>query len=196
MRAFKTEKRKNKIVSVIKSRQKSLRLVIENIHDPHNVSAIFRTCDAVGVPKVSLVYTVEKFPKIGKKSSASAFKWVEKEKFKSIKECYDSLRSEGYAVYSSTISEGAVSLYDLDLKGKIAIVLGNEHRGVSQDAADLADKKFLIPMQGMVQSLNVSVAAAVILYEAYRQRLACGMYDSSEFSAEEIENLVEAWCRK
>ena len=196
MIAFKTEKRKNKIISVVNSRKKSLRLVLENIHDPHNVSAIFRTCDAVGVPKVSLVYTVEKFPKIGKKSSASAFKWVEKEKFKSIKECYDSLKSQGYTIYSSSICGDAVSLYDLDFTGKTAIVLGNEHRGVSEEAAGLADKKFLIPMRGMVQSLNVSVAAAVTLYEAYRQRFAKGLYDLSEFSAEELDNMVEAWCRK
>ncbi len=196
MIAFKTEKRKNKIIKVINRRQKSLRLVLENIHDPHNVSAIFRTCDAVGVPKVSLVYTIEKFPKIGKKSSASAFKWVEKEKFKSIKECYDSLREEGYSIYSSSISDDSVPLYDLDLTGKIAVVLGNEHRGASGEAADLADKKFLIPMQGMVQSLNVSVAAAVILYEAYRQRLFGGKYDSSEFSEEELERMAENWSRK
>jgi tRNA (guanosine-2'-O-)-methyltransferase len=84
----KSEKRTNKIISVLNARQKSLQIVIENIHDPHNVSAIFRTCDSVGVGKVSLVYNKEKFPGIGKKSSASANKWVEKQKFKDIKECF------------------------------------------------------------------------------------------------------------
>lgn len=196
MKEFKTEKRKNKITSVINYRQKSLRVVLENIHDPHNVSAIFRTCDAVGVSKVSLVYTIEKFPKIGKKSSASAFKWVEKDKYKSIKECYDTLRKDGYTIYASSISEDAVSLYDLDLTKKVAVVLGNEHRGVSDEAAELADKKFLIPMYGMVQSLNVSVATAVILYEAQRQRKQNGFYDSTEYSEEELEKFIEAWCKK
>ena len=99
MKQFRTEKRKNKIVSVIKARQNSLSVVLENIHDPHNVSAIFRTCDAVGVPKVSLVYDIDQFPKIGKKSSASALKWVEKEKYKSINECYDSLHENGFKIY-------------------------------------------------------------------------------------------------
>ena len=196
MKEFKTEKRKNKITSVINYRQKSLRVVLENIHDPHNVSAIFRTCDAVGVSKVSLVYTIEKFPRIGKKSSASAFKWVEKDKYKSIKECYDTLRKDGYSIYASSISEDAVSLYDLDLTKKVAVVLGNEHRGVSDEAAELADKKFLIPMYGMVQSLNVSVATAVILYEAQRQRKQNGFYDSTEYSEEELEKFIEAWCKK
>ena len=85
---FRTEKRIEKIKWVLSKRQPSLRIVIENIHDPHNVSAIFRTCDAAGIPKVSLLYNFEKFPKIGKKSSASAYKWIESEKYKSVEECY------------------------------------------------------------------------------------------------------------
>jgi len=194
--SFKTEKRKQKIISVANARQKSLRIVLENIHDPHNVSAIFRTCDAVGISKISLVYTMEKFPKIGRKSSASAFKWVEKEKFKTISSCYESLHSEGFEIYASSICEDAVPLYKLDLTKKVSVVLGNEHRGVSNEAADSADKKFLIPMVGMVQSLNVSVATAVILYEAFRQRNKKGMYDKSEFTEEELNQIINYWVGK
>ena len=196
MKSFKTEKRLQKIISVVKSRQKSLRLVLENIHDPHNVSAIFRTCDAVGITKVDLVYSIEKFPKIGKKSSASAFKWIEREKYKDVNLCFSNLHKEGFKIYASAISDDAVSFYDLDLTKKIAIVLGNEHRGISEEAADLADKKFVIPMVGMVQSLNVSVAAAVILYEAFRQRIKKGMYETSEYSEDELEKLINEWCYK
>ena len=105
MKSTRTEKRTTKINRVLDARQNSLRVVIENIHDPHNVSAIFRTCDAVGVPKISLVYNVEQFPKIGKKSSASAFKWVEKEKYKTIDECYASLRANGFKIYASALNE-------------------------------------------------------------------------------------------
>lgn len=196
MKKFRTEKRKNKIASVVKTRQKSLTVVLENIHDPHNVSAIFRTCDAAGVPKVSLIYNIEKFPKIGKKSSASAFKWVEKEKYKSVKECYDYLREQGFKIYASTIGDESKNLYELDLTKKTAVVLGNEHRGVSEEAAELADEKFLIPMHGMVQSLNVSVAAAVILYEAMRQRKEKGMYEKSEFTESELNDLIDKWSKK
>jgi tRNA (guanosine-2'-O-)-methyltransferase len=194
--AFKTEKRKQKIISVANARQKSLRIVLENIHDPHNVSAIFRTCDAVGVHKVSLLYTVEKFPRIGKKSSASAFKWVEKDKFRDVEACYNSLREDGFTILASSICEDAVSLYDLDLTKKVAIVLGNEHRGVSEEAVKLADKKFLIPMHGMVQSLNVSVASAVVLYEAFRQRLKKKMYDKTEYSSDEMSELLQSWYKR
>lgn len=196
MKAFLSERRLQKITSVVKSRQHSLKLVLENIHDPHNVSAIFRTCDAVGVPKVSLIYNLEKFPKIGKKSSASALKWVEKEKFSSVSDCYSSLRQDGFLIYASSISEKAVDFYKLDLKKKIAIVLGNEHRGVSNEALSQADKTFRIPMFGMVQSLNVSVAAGTILYEALRQRIKKGFYNKSELSESELDDLIEKWSRK
>ena len=196
MKTSRTEKRVAKVESVLKARQDSLIVVIENIHDPHNVSAIFRTCDAVGVPKVSLIYNVDKFPKIGKKSSASAFKWVEKEKYKSVKECYADLHSRGFKVYASALNEQSKNLYDLDLTGKTAIVLGNEHKGVSDEAAESADETFMVPMYGMVQSLNVSVATAVILYEALRQRLAKGMYERSDYNSEELNEKKEAWLRK
>lgn len=196
MREFKSEKRLNKIVSTLKRRQFDLMVVLENIHDPHNVSAIFRTCDAVGIPKVSLVYTIEKFPKIGKKSSASAFKWIEREKYKSIENCYSELRKDGFKIYASSISEDSRSIYELDLSQKVAIVLGNEHRGVSNEASHLADERIMIPMFGMVQSLNVSVAAAIILYEAARQRIIKGKYEISQISENELDRLVEQWCSK
>jgi tRNA (guanosine-2'-O-)-methyltransferase len=196
VKSFKTEKRTNKITSVASTRQFSLRVVLENIHDPHNVSAIFRTCDAVGIPKVSLVYTEESFPKIGKKSSASAFKWVDKEKFKSIDECYSKLREQGFVIYASALMDNSKNLYDLDLTKKCAIVLGNEHRGVSTEAAKKADEVFLIPMFGMVQSLNVSVAGAVTLYEALRQRQRKIMYELNEMNEPEINELLEKWIKK
>ena len=196
MRNFKTEERLQKITSVVKSRQHSLRVVLENIHDPHNVSAIFRSCDAVGVPKVSLIYNTEKFPKISKTSSSSANKWIEKEKFENVEKCYSSLRKEGFKIYASMLADEAVDLFDLNLTEKTALVMGNEHRGVSEDAAKLADKIFYIPMSGMIQSLNVSVATAVTLYEAYRQRKSKGMYAKSELSEKEIENMIDEWCDK
>jgi tRNA (guanosine-2'-O-)-methyltransferase len=196
VRNTKTEKRLQKITSVVKSRQQSLTIVMENIHDPHNVSAIFRTCDAVGIQKVNLIYNQELFPRIGKKSSASAFKWVDKEKFKSVDECYNELRKNGYKIFASSLTKKSKSIYDLDLTAKTAIVVGNEHRGVSETAAKLADEIFLIPQFGMVQSLNVSVATAVVLYEALRQRLLKGRYEESEFDEKTTESMIDKWCEK
>jgi len=193
VKTIRSEKRTNKIISVINFRQKSLHVVLENIHDPHNVSAIFRTCDSVGVGRVSLVYNIEPFPKIGKKSSASAYKWVEREKYKNIKDCALLLKKDGFKVLVSSITDSSKSIYDFDLTKKMAIVFGNEHRGVSKEAEEIADEKFIIPMFGMVQSLNVSVAAAICLYEASRQRSLKGMYDKSEFSKDELEMKINEW---
>jgi len=196
VKTIRTERRTNKIKSVLLARQDSLKIVLENIYDPHNVSAIFRTCDAAGIPKATLLYYTEPFPKIGKKSSASAFKWVEKEKFKSVEKCFETLKSEGYKIYASHISDDAKNLYDLDLTEKIALVLGNEHRGISDEAAELADERFVIPMYGMVQSLNVSVSAAITIYEALRQRTKKGMYNSNTISQEELEEKINNWSKK
>ncbi len=196
MRAFKTEKRLAKIESVIRARQHSLTVVFENIHDPHNVSAMLRTCDAVGVPNVSLIYSIEKFPRISRISSASANKWITRENFKNVSDCYSSLRKKGFKIFASALTEGSKYLYDLDFTGKSAVVLGNEHRGVSIEAAEQADEIFHIPMNGMVQSLNVSVANAVILYEIFRQRFKLGMYPSKDLSEIEIEKQIDEWCKK
>ncbi len=168
-----------------------MHLVLENIHDPHNVSAIFRSCDAVGLPLVSLVYNYEKFPKIGKKSSASAFKWVKRQKFTNIPDCYSALRNDGFKIYASTLKDTSVNLYDLDLSEKVALVIGNEHRGISGEAEKMADSTVYIPMFGMIQSLNVSVSAAVMLYEAARQRMVKGMFFNEDLKGEELDKMMK-----
>ena len=196
MRKFKTEKRLNKIVNVAKQRQFSLRVVLENIHDPHNVSAIFRTCDAVGVSQVDLLYTMEKFPKISKVSSASSKKWVEQRKFESTEECSMTLKQEGFKIFGTVLADEAENIYNLDLTEKVAILMGNENRGLSEEIIKNCDKLIYIPMRGMIQSLNVSVATAVILYEAQRQRTLKGMYEKSELPKNELETLINYWCDK
>ncbi|MFZ1321707.1 MAG: RNA methyltransferase [Ignavibacteria bacterium] len=175
---------------MISKRQKFLTLVLENIHDPHNVSAIFRSAEAAGIDKIFLVYNTTKFPKIGKTSSASAKKWITTEKFENVKDCFDELRKNKFHIYSTHMSENKkkdLNLYDLDLTKKVAIVLGNEHSGVSDEVKELSDKNFLIPMFGLIQSLNVSVAAAVCVYEALRQRLQKGMYEKSGYTKTELK---------
>ena len=196
MRKFKTDERLQKIISTATARQFSLHVVMENIHDPHNVSAIFRTCDAVGVPKISLLYTFESFPRISKTSSSSANKWIDVEKYNDTKNCYDQLRAQGFKVYASMLNKNAVNIYNIDLTKKIALVFGNEKRGVSAEAEKLADETFYIPMRGMIQSLNVSVAAAVTLYEAQRQRVIKKMYEQSELEKKELDALIDRWCEK
>lgn len=196
---WRTERREQRLREVLHHRQPGLTVVLENIHDPHNVSAILRSADAVGVHEVSLLYNVETFPNLsrwGKRSSAGTRKWIERTKYQTVEACYGALRQRGFTIYASSFSEESKSLLDLDLTGKVAFVMGNESRGISDEAARQADARYIVPMVGMTQSLNVSVAAAVTLYEAYRQRQAAGLYDEPQLPAEEIERLLAAWLKK
>ena len=188
-----SERRLTKIERVLRWRQPGITVVMENIHDPHNVSAMLRTCDAAGVMEVQLVYTDEEFPDIGKKSSASAKKWVERRRFNSVAECYSKLKKDGFTIYATRIGEESKAPCKLDFTRKAALVFGNEHRGVSDEAAKLADGLVQIPMFGMIESLNVSVACAILLYEAVRQRMDAGKYDSSSLSDTVLEKLVKSW---
>ena len=193
---MKSEKRTKKIFTVLSRRQPDLTIVIENIHDPHNVSAMLRSADAVGIHEVQLVYTKEKFPRVGKKSSSSANKWVQLRKYDSVQSCYERLRAEGFAIYATRLEESARPLYSLDLNQKTAFVFGNEHAGVSDEAAALADATIMIPMMGMIQSLNVSVACAVTVYEALRQRLAEEKYGTAKFEKQDFDKVYAEWLKK
>jgi tRNA (guanosine-2'-O-)-methyltransferase len=189
----KSERRLARIREVLERRQPDLTVVMENIHDPHNVSAVLRSCDAAGVLQVELLYTIEKFPRIGRKSSSSANKWLTRRTHTSVEECYTVLRREGFQILATHLKDDALPLHVLDLTRPSALVFGNEHRGVSPEAARLADANVRIPMMGMIQSLNVSVAAAVALFEALRQRFACGMYDAPRLTPEALEELYSDW---
>ncbi|MDD5362714.1 MAG: RNA methyltransferase [Ignavibacteria bacterium] len=193
-----TEKRLKKFKKVVSKRQKYLTLVLENIHDPHNVSAILRSSESVGIDKIYLIYNDEKFPKISPVSSASAKKWVELVKFTNVDDCFKELKKQKYKIYSTHMAEGGKneSLFELDLTKRTALVFGNEHRGVSDEIKEKSDSNFLIPMVGMVQSLNVSVSVAVCIYEAMRQRIEKGMYKKSGYTKKELSEKLEKYLNK
>ncbi len=194
---FLSDDRSEKIYACVSRRQPSLSIVLENVHDPHNVSAVLRSCDAVGVIDVHLVYhSGQSFPELGEKSSASARKWVLTHKHSSIDECYDCLRKEGKKILTTGMSNEARSLYAIDFKEPIAIVFGNEHAGVSEEAILKADGNMLIPQVGMIQSLNISVACAVTLYEAFRQRSINGMYDSIQMDDIMLKDYLNVFALK
>jgi tRNA (guanosine-2'-O-)-methyltransferase len=191
-----TPEREEKFRRVIANRQPTLTVVMENIHDPHNISAILRTCDAVGMLDVYVISNKAPKPKFGKKSSASAKKWVNARFFSSVDDCYAALREKGFKIWATHLSSNALSLYALPLSEPAALVFGNEHAGVSEEARASADGNFIIPMMGMIQSLNVSVACAVTLYEALRQRHEAGMYGGTELSEAQQGGLFRLWEEK
>ncbi len=188
-----TERRLARMRGTLARRQPGLTVVLENVHDTHNVSAVLRSCDAVGAASAHLVYTIEETPLIHSGVAASAQRWLDVHEHEDIPACYQALRSEGFSIYATELSEDATDFYDLDLTKPTALVFGNETRGVSDDASRLADGRVMIPMMGMVESLNISVACAVSLFEAARQRREAGMYDTSGWDDGELEERLRAW---
>jgi tRNA (guanosine-2'-O-)-methyltransferase len=193
-----TSRRQQRIADVVSRRQPDLTLVLENVHDPHNVSSVLRTCDAVGVFRVHLIYSSEEPPAgaFARSTSASAAKWVETTRHDSVEACYASLRQQGFTILATAFESGAHDLYDVDLRQPIAIAFGNEMRGLTAEAIAQADGCVVLPMLGMVQSLNISVACAVTLYEALRQRREAGDYATAKIPDGEREQLVEAWLKR
>jgi tRNA (guanosine-2'-O-)-methyltransferase len=191
-----SERRLARMTGVLARRQPDLTVVLENVHDPHNLSAVLRSCDAVGIGTVHLVYTWEERPKLSRASSASAVKWLCIVEHSSIADCYQALRAKGFRIYATHLGEASLDLYELDLVQPTALVFGNEHRGVSREALALADAGVVIPMMGMVQSLNISVACAVSLYEALRQRRLAGAYDSASLSDTEMRARLTLWLQR
>lgn len=191
-----TPRRRERLLEVLRRRQDDLTLVLANIHDPHNVSAIYRSCDAFGVSRVHLYYTNTPFPTLGRKTSASARKWVESARHKNSADLMTALHSAGMQVLATSCAPDARPLRAWDFTRPTAVIMGNEHSGVEPELLSLADGGLYIPMRGMIQSFNVSVAAAIILAEASRQREAAGMYAASRLSEAELEEKLEEWLRK
>lgn len=191
-----TAARRRRVVDVLNRRQDDLTLILSHIHDPHNVSAIYRSCDAFGVSKVRLYYKNQPFPELKRKTSASARKWVETERHADADAMLTNLRGEGFKIIATSFEDGAIPLWDLDFLRPSAIILGNEHDGVEEELRKKADELLYVPMMGMIQSLNVSVAAAVILAEAARQRTAAGLYQSSRAKPELYEQRLARWLEK
>ncbi len=190
-----TPEREARIRNVLSMRRKDITLVMDNVWDPHNVSAILRSCDAFGVLRVHLYYTTEKWPDLGAKSSASAKKWVDRRRHTDAAAMLGGLRSQGFQVLRTGFSPTAKPLMDFDFTRPSAVILGNEHRGVSPEIQELVPDELYIPMQGMVQSFNVSVAAALILYEAFSQRRAAGSV-GTDLGGEELRELEADWKRR
>jgi len=190
-----TPERAAKIKKVLSHRQGDLVVVMENVHDPHNISAVLRTCDAVGVQDVFVLTTrIPRHKKFGKNSAASATGWLTIHQYENTQECMEAVRKKCDKIFATHLGIQSASLYDLDLTQRIALVFGNEHAGVTEECLEYCDGNFIIPQMGMVQSLNISVACAITLYEALRQRQLAGFYNGTpRIPAAELKTLAENW---
>ena len=187
------ERRLERFREVLRRRQKDLVVFVENVKNEHNFSAILRTCDAVGVHRIFYYYEGNGDVSVNEGISLGAQRWLFLERVHNVPERLERLKREGFQLVVTWIGEGSVDFREVDYTRPTVVVVGNELKGVSEEVARLADIRIIIPMMGMVRSLNVSVATAVVLYEAQRQRQEKGMYDRPSLSEEEMEEIVEKW---
>jgi len=189
-----TPERQKRLLSVLRKRQNDLTVVLENVLDPHNISAVMRTCDAVGLQDIYVLNTkIPKHKKWGAKSSSSAAKWLTVHQFTEAEECFSSLRKNYSTILTTCLTDDAISLHEIDFTRSTALVFGNEHDGVSEEIRKFSDGNFIIPQVGIIQSLNISVACAVSLYEAYRQKTLAGHYNEQKINGEEAKMLLKDW---
>lgn len=176
---------------MLATRQPDLTVCLEQVHKPHNVSAIIRTADAVGVHQVHAVWPTTRMRTLVS-SAAGSNSWVNVKTHRTIGEAVNHLKNQGMQVLATNLSARAVDFRDIDYTRPTCILLGQEKSGITEEALQLADRDIIIPMIGMVQSLNVSVASALILYEAQRQRQNAGMYrrEASTLEQEEQQRLL------
>jgi len=194
------DRRKSIINKVAQHRQPDIAVVLENVHDSHNIGAVMRTCDSVGIQTVYLLNTEEiplKNIVLGKRTSSGSRKWLDVHLFRDRDKCFEVLRQKYDKIYSTHMASDSVSLYDLDLTESVVLVFGNERDGITKKTLELCDANFLIPQYGFVQSLNISVSCAITLYEALRQREVSGFYgDNTPLSNEQKEEIIEHFTLK
>ena len=189
-----TPERTEKLLKVLSQRQSNLTVVMENVQDPHNISAVMRTCDAVGIQDIYILNTkIPRHKKFGPRSSSSAAKWLTVHQFEDAQNCFEELRKHYQRILTTHLSTDAVSLYEINFTESVALVFGNEHSGVSDEVRALADGNFIIPQMGIIQSLNISVACAVSIYEAHRQKKQAGHYQQASLPKNRMNELMAEW---
>lgn len=172
MKRFSELPRQERIDKVMELRRDDFALILENLAEPTNISAILRTAEAFGVGRVYIVHTDQKKPRLSMNTSSGATKWLNVEYFSSITECVQTLKSEGFIIIGALVDPNAKVLWEEKYSGKVAIVMGTEVSGMSEEAQKVVDHNIYLPMFGLTESLNVSVAAGIFLYEVIRQKEA------------------------
>ncbi len=189
-----TSERRDKLLRALQKRQDNLTVVLENVFDPHNETAVMRTCDSVGIQDIFIINN-RKPPKRawGFRSGGSAKKWLTVHQYMQAEDCFKELRNRYNKILTTHLGSGSVGLYDIDFTESIALVFGNERFGVSNEVRALADGNFVIPQMGIIQSLNISVACAVTVYEAYRQKVQAGHYNRQNLGNEKLHEIFNQW---
>ncbi len=187
-------RRFKRIKDVLNSRIQDLTVLIEGVNKPHNLSAIIRTCDAAGVFQANFICNHSEVKTFNSTAQGSQ-KWVKLNNHESYLSATNTLKKKGFKLYGTSLNENSIDYRDLDFTKNTCFVLGAEKWGLSKELTAQVDKSIYIPMHGMVQSLNVSVAGAILLFEAIRQRKNKNLipYDGKGLNQEEYKNTLFEW---
>jgi len=188
-----TKERTEKVKKILSHRQPDLRIVLEEVKNTHNASAVVRTCDAAGIHYVDIISSKQEFFPVNEAISTRAEKWLQFQYYTSTRDCLIRLKEKGFKIAATHLSSDSLPYTSVDYTQPIALVFGNEAGGISEEALSLADHKIIIPMVGMVQSLNLSVSVGIILYEAMKQRQKKGFYTKMRLSSEEFKEYMKKW---
>ena len=187
-------RRFERIKNVLNCRMKNLTVLVEAVNKPHNLSAILRTCDAAGVFEANFISEKDKVKTFNSTAQGSQ-KWVKLNNHETTISAVSELKKKGFKLYGTTLNERSTDYRNLDYSENTCFVLGAEKWGLSDQLISKVDESIFIPMSGMVQSLNVSVAASILLFEAIRQRESKGLLplNGEGLSAEEYEKTLFEW---
>ena len=198
LREFATEARWQKIEEVVQQRTRHITVVVEDIYQPHNASAVLRSCDGFGIQDVHIIENSNQFD-ASSQVTIGADQWLTLHRYKdegvdNTERCFSDLKKQGYKVIATTPHENDTNLNELPIDQKTALVFGTELEGISDRAEELADGFVKIPMAGFSESFNISVSAAVCLYNVTRRLRASDI--NWKLSDEEIDNLKYQWLKK
>lgn len=186
---FLTEERERLFKRVVSKTQFDATVLLENVHDPHNLGAVMRSCDAVGIREVYILDNHDNLkPRVledNMKTSTGVMRWIEIHRFIDTEACVKALRLKYDKLLATHLSEDASSMHEQDFTSSCVLVFGNEHAGITDELYNHCDGNFIIPQMGMVQSLNISVACAVSLFELARQRIEAGKYQD-DYNSENV----------
>tara|TARA_Y100001978_G_scaffold188162_1_gene189352 strand:+ start:134 stop:793 length:660 start_codon:yes stop_codon:yes gene_type:complete len=187
-------RRFRKIKNVLNSRMENLTVLVEGVNKPHNLSAILRTCDAAGVYEAHFICQANQIKTFNSTAQGSQ-KWVKLKNHKTYASAAKDLKQKGFKLYGTSLNKNSIDYRQLDLTKNTCFVLGAEKWGLSEEMISMVDESIYIPMHGMVQSLNVSVAAAILLFEAIRQRNAKNLIPSKGegLNKEKYKNTLFEW---
>ncbi|WP_221793658.1 tRNA (guanosine(18)-2'-O)-methyltransferase TrmH [Oceanobacter mangrovi] len=189
-----TPDRLERVLTTLNRRQPDLTVITDEVYKSHNLAAIARSCDAFAIQDIQVVWPGSSY-RLSNATSAGSESWIDVNTHADIQTAIGDLKQRGFKVVAAHLTDRAIDFRQYDFTQPTAVLMGAEKEGVSDTAAELADEHLIIPMFGMVQSLNVSVAASIILNEAARQREAAGMFDQRRLSDERFEQLLFEWCQ-